>query len=296
MNKITVDTQQKVFLSGNHVENFGYLECAGENVDVDIVKDIILTGSHKGNVLYVIRNYADKDICSIIANSFNREMNKNGGNRPDDGFVLTDQIGATQFSRNGEQYTKEVNSLNQNVANLLAGVSHSEIERLFFNKILENIFLQDGIHFGPARFKSSYSCFATFRRWLDNGVMSLMPHEDKAQLKFADMDNFEIGSAETVTAYNVCLEAAKGGGELKIWNLSPDDKCRERLGVTDTGYPYPPEMLTNIEHLSVKMNVGDIYFMNACHLHGVSSVNQGHRLTAGRFIGKLSTQKVIYWT
>ncbi|WP_340617314.1 L-isoleucine 3(1)-dioxygenase [Xenorhabdus entomophaga] len=296
MSKITFDKHQKILLSGNQVDNFGYLECIDGSFDIDIVKNIILNGNYKGNVLYIIRNYADKNICSRIADSFDREVKKSGGNRPDDGFVLTNQIGATQFARSGEQYTEEVNSLNQEIMNLLSSVSHSEVDYLFFNKTLETIFIQDNIHFGPARFKSSYSCFATFRRWLDNGVMSLMPHEDKAQLKFADMDNFEIGAAETVTAYNVCLEAATGGGELQIWNLSPDDECRKRLGVTDTGYPYPPEMLTNIERLSVKLNVGDIYFMNACYLHGVSSVNQGHRLTAGRFIGKLSDQKVIYWT
>ncbi|MBD2786222.1 hypothetical protein ID858_15400 [Xenorhabdus sp. DI] len=294
MNKI--NAQQVINLSGSYVDNFGYLECTDKKFDINIVKDIILNGNHKGKISYIIRNYVDNDICSRVANYFNREVNKDGGNRPDDGFVLTNQIGATQFSRNGEQYTKEVNSLNHKVADLLESVNHSELENLFSNKILEKMFLQDGIHFGPARFKSSYSCFATFRRWLDNGVMSLMPHEDKAQLKFADMDNFEIGSAKTVTAYNVCLETAKDGGELKIWNLSPDDNCRNILGVTNTGYPYPPETLTNIEHLSIKLNVGDIYFMNACHLHGVSSVSQGHRLTAGRFIGKLSNQKVIYWT
>lgn len=36
--------------------------------------------------------------------------------------------------------------------------------------------------------------------------------------------------------------------------------------------------------------------MNACHLHGVSSVSQGSRLTAGRFIGRLNNSKVVYWT
>ncbi|CCW29011.1 L-isoleucine 3(1)-dioxygenase [Xenorhabdus nematophila] len=299
MNKIITNknhNNNNIFLSGKHVDNFGYLECTDGNLDVDIVKNIILNGNHKGKVLYVIRNYVDKQTCSNVASSFNNEVNKNGGNRPDDGFVLTNQIGATQFSRNGEEYTKDVNAINQKISDLLSHTTQPEIEKLFINNTLEKIFLQDGIHFGPARFKNSFSCFATFRRWLDNGVMSLMPHEDKAQLRFADIDSFEIGAAETVIAYNVCLEAAQGGGELKIWNLSPDDECREQLGVTNTGYPYPPELLSDIEHLSVKLNVGDIYFMNACHLHGVSSVNQGHRLTAGRFIGKLSDQKVIYWT
>ncbi|WP_147194067.1 L-isoleucine 3(1)-dioxygenase [Pantoea sp. CCBC3-3-1] len=283
-------------VTGSSKNNFGYIESTDGNINFSIVKNIILNGHHHGNVLYVIRNYAQSHVCKAVADNFNHVVTQDGGNRPDDGFVLTNQVGATQFSRNGEQYIREVNRVNQSVADLMAVADSDSTESLFLNSTLEAGFLERGIHFGPARFKNGYACFATFRRWLDNGVMSLMPHEDMAQVDFAREDDFEIAHTQTVTAYNICLEAAKGGGQLKIWNLIPDNECRARLGVTRTGYPYPPHLLENTESLAVQLNVGDLYFMNACHLHGVSSVSEGSRLTAGRFIGKLNDKKVVYWT
>jgi hypothetical protein len=126
--------------------------------------------------------------------------------------------------------------------------------------------------------------------------MALMPHEDYAQLHYAKEDGFEISVAQTVTSFNVCLEGGLEGGELVVWNFKPDDECREKLGVCRTGYPYPLEGLQGIEHLTLRLNQGDLYFINACHLHGVQTVSRGQRLTAGRFIGKLSDRKVVFWT
>ncbi|MBS4430276.1 hypothetical protein E2566_20105 [Pectobacterium punjabense] len=296
MNELLATEPKRKYLTGSSKSNFGYLESTDGEIDFSIVKNIILHGHHNGNVLYIIRNYAHEAVCKAIADTFNRVVVENGRNRPDDGFVLTNQVGATQFSRNGQQYIYEVNRVNQCVADLMAMTDEHGNESLFLNRTLEAEFLNHGIHFGPARFKNGYACFATFRRWLDNGVMSLMPHEDMAQVDFAREDGFEIANTQTVTAYNACLEGAKGGGQLKIWNLIPDDQCRKSLGVSRTGYPYPPHLLEGIESLSVQLNAGDLYFMNACHLHGVSSVSEGSRLTAGRFIGKLSDRKVVYWT
>jgi len=296
MSEIVIDAVQQPALTGESKSGFGYIESVNQEIDFEIVQNIILQGHHNGKVLYIARNYASEKVCQRVAENFNIEVSKGGGNRADDGFVLTNQVGATQFSRNGEQYIREVNRVNQSVADLMAVADIRETEELFLNHVLETQFLAQGMHFGPARFKNAYACFATFRRWLDNGVMSLMPHEDMAQIALAQADDFEIAGVQTVTAYNICLEAAQGGGMLKMWNLMPDDDCREALGVVNTGYPYPPHLLSGIESLSVQLNAGDVYFMNACHLHGVSSVSQGSRLTAGRFIGKLNDRKVVYWT
>ncbi|ECG0939336.1 hypothetical protein DOR57_05170 [Salmonella enterica subsp. salamae] len=296
MNTLSAVKSGEKQITGSSKTNFGYLESTNGEIDFSIVQNIICNGHHNGKVLYIIRNYADKNVCHAVADKFNHMVAENGGNRPDDGYVLTYQVGATQFSRNGEQYIREVNRVNQDVIGLMTVTDEQGIESLFLHSTLETGFLAQNVHFGPARFKNGYACFATFRRWLDNSAMSLMPHEDIAQVYFAREDDFEIACTQTVTAYNVCLEAAKEGGQLQIWNMIPDNESRERLGVSRTGYPYPPDLLGNIESLSVQLNVGDIYFMNACHLHGVSSISDGSRLTAGRFIGKLNDRKVVYWT
>ncbi|MBW7981941.1 L-isoleucine 3(1)-dioxygenase [Enterobacillus tribolii] len=290
-------TQTPVKLSGKIIEDFGYLESTSDDINFSAIRNLILHGHHHGNVVYIIRNHANPLVCRDIADQFYQKVSQmGGGNRGDDGFVLTNQIGATQFSRNGQQYIEEVNRTNHTVTELFASADGYATESLFMNRRLEREFLDENIHFGPARFKNGYACFATFRRWLDNGAMALMPHEDLAQLSFAAQDDFEIAAAQTVTAYNVCLDAAGEGGELRVWNFIPDGHCRAALGVTQTGYPYPPELLGDMESFSVRLNSGDVYFMNACHLHGVHSVSAGARLTAGRFIGKLDDRKVVYWT
>jgi hypothetical protein len=284
-------------LTGSSIEeNFGCLECTNDKPDFTIIKNIIMNGHHEGSAVYVVRNFVNSDWCKTVSESFNKEIKKNGSNREMDGFVLTNQIGATQFSRNGQQYMEEISKVGKPLLGLLNEVSHEAVEAMFLNQFLEENFMDYKVHFGPARFKNSYSSFATFRRWLDNGLMSLMPHEDLAQLEFAKEDGFEIKAAKSVTSFNVCLEASAAGGELMIWNFIPDDECREKLGVTKTGYPYQPDKLDGIESVAVRLNQGDVYFMNASHLHGVKSTLAGSRLTAGRFIGKISDTKVVFWT
>lgn len=253
-------------------------------------------GQHNGKVLYVVRGQAPIDGCNAIAQAFDHYIAHYGGNREGDAYVLTTQIGATQFSRGGTDYTAETLRLAGAVSALFQNVSQDTTDALFLTRFLENGFLDLGFHFGPARYKSGYANFATFRRWLDNGAMSLMPHEDKAQLAFARQDGFEIGSARRVIAFNVCIEATGSGGDLTVWNLEPDEACRQTFGVEQTGYPYPPQHLQGVESFSVRLNPGDVYFLNAGLLHGVQTVRQGQRLTAGRFIGQISDRKVVYWT
>ncbi|MFP1816176.1 hypothetical protein ACLEC2_10280 [Lonsdalea quercina] len=290
-------TEHKFNVSGNIISsNFGYLETTGENLDFEIIRSLILEGNYHGKILYVILNKVEKKWCELITTEFERYITEMGGNREGDTYVSTKQIGASQFSKNGATYTEEARKLAGGVSELLKDIPHHVVEDIFLNYFQENNFLDCGIHFGPARYKNGYSNFSTFRRWLDNGAMSLMPHEDKAQTAFAQEDSFEIENAKHVIAFNACVQAIGEGGELTVWNLEPDEACRYSFGVEKTGYPYPPQYLGNIETLSVRLNPGDIYFLNAGFLHGVQTVKNGQRLTAGRFISSISSRKVIYWT
>lgn len=63
-----------------------------------------------------------------------------------------------------------------------------------------------------------------------------------------------------------------------------------------TGYPYDLDDLSKVAKIEIKLNSGDVYFMNASHIHGVSSLIEGRRLTAGRFIGRTRKDKVVFWT
>lgn len=285
-------------LTGNKIKNnFSYYEETLGDINFEIVSNMILNGEHNGTVLYIIRNAFNKNIADKISSNFNKIIKvTRGGGRKDDGFVKVHQIGPSQFSRSTEDYIKNIIEQNSYLYQLMDGVTEKEIEELFLTRYLESGFANMNIHFGCAKFKNISSPLATFRRWLNNGDMSLMPHEDYAQLKIADNDNFEIANSLNVISFNACIESSENDGLLTIWNFIPDDNCRRHYNVVTTGYPYPLSDLDVFEKIEVEINKGDLFFMNASLIHGVSSVISGNRLTGGRFIGKLNDNKVIYWT
>lgn len=96
MNTLSAVKSGEKQITGSSKTNFGYLESTNGEIDFSIVKNIICNGHHNGKVLYIIRNYADKNVCHVVADKFNHMVAENGGNRPDDGYVLTYQVGATQ--------------------------------------------------------------------------------------------------------------------------------------------------------------------------------------------------------
>jgi len=285
-------------LSGSRIEEgFSYLETSPSEVDTEVIWDIITGGDHRGAVVYVIRDAFGPESAARVVKNFDRLTHEtDGGNRHDDGYVKTNQIGATQFSRSGGEYVREVIKNSPESLDLFDDVSHGEIEQLFYTELLEKMFAEKGVVFRGSRFKNIPGGFSTFRRWLDNGEMALLPHEDTAQLLAARRDGYEIAAARHVVSYNAAVQVADRGGELVVWNLRPDDQCRENLGLVGTGYPYPLGALQGVESTTIQLRERDVYFLNASFVHGVASVQEGQRLTAGRFIGQLSDNLVVYWT
>lgn len=297
MRNINILDTKKHNLSRKSIsKKFDYIESLNGDVDFSIIDDLIMKGEHEGNVLYVIRDCTSRDHTRILTENFNKVIQQRGSHRNNDGFVSVQQIGASQFAKNGQQFMQASNQAFSDMSDLFDSISHDVFETLFLESFLEQNFLKKGVHFGPSSHKHGHAGIATFRRWLDNGVMSLMPHEDKAQLVYASQDGFEISKAHTVIAHNLCVDATGFGGELTVWNIQPNDECRKHFGVLDTGYPYPPIFLRGVEKFEVKLNAGDMYFMNGCYIHGVKNVINGNRITAGRFMGFIGNNKVVYWT
>lgn len=284
-------------LTGKTIKNgFGLIESNNGKIDFSIIYDLITKGDHHGKIAYVIRDYVPKQWTNMLVNNFDLVLEKRGSHRINDGFVSVQQIGSSQFAKTGSLYMKETQASYNDIDQLFDDIPPHIVDELFLDKYLEKNLLNKNIHFGSSHFKSGHAPIATFRRWLDNGVMSLMPHEDKAQLAYAAKDNFEIHKASIVIAQNLCVESTGKGGELTVWNIQPDDQCRKNFGVLETGYPYPPNYLKNVEKIEINLNPGDMYFMNGCCIHGVKNVVNGKRLTAGRFIGSIPHNKVVYWT
>jgi hypothetical protein len=275
---------------------FHYTDVDVKKYDINDIADLIQYGYTKeGSILYVIRNAVDLDICDQITNRFHEIIIKTGSKRGNDGFVKVEQIGSSQFHKNGREYIQSTIDSHSDVYELFSDLDNESIQGIFLDDALEDFYRKNGIIYRASKHLTSAGNFATTRRWLNNGDMSLMPHEDSAQLMFAAEDGFEVHRGQNTIAANVCFCQDEVGSELVVWNLKPSLEFRKELGVEKTGYPYPLNLLKAYKKISVKLNAGDLYFLNASYIHGVESSSENFRISSGRFITK-TDQKVVYWT
>lgn len=275
-------------------EDFGTLELEG-NYDADPIARLIEEGGVDGVRLIVLRGFASEAVCRKLETRFNRIIAETGGNRGEDGLVRNQQIGATQFQRNGEDYVRETVRHLPHVIDLFSVLPAETVRNLFFDDALERAFLKRGKLYRQARHLGGQANFATTRKWLDNGAMTLHPHEDTAQIAQAAEDGFEIGGGRHTIAANLCIADDAEGSATVLWNHCPEETVRREMGLAKTGYPYPIDYAEQFEKVKVKIRRGDLYFMNASYLHGVENSPTNYRITAGRFITCVG-DKVLTWT
>lgn len=157
----------------------------------------------------------------------------------------------------------------------------------------------DGVTVRVASHEGRDASEFVMRSWSGEGQFSLEPHDDCAQLNDERQRGFEIQrvAAGPAVAFNLCLQTP-GAGELHYWNLEPDDAMRQRLGLQDTGYPYPLEVLEGIDKVVVPVRAGDLYFFNGKLIHAVAAQDKatGYRSTISGLMGFCDPQTVIYWS
>jgi len=263
-----------------------------DNICLSTLEDL-LNPSKKDILGYVVRNYIDHNSCSELCNSFTAIIEETGGSRQD-GFVPVHQIGSTQFMKTSIEYMDECIATKMYVDSLINNLENQSLKTDFLlEKTLKSHFAQKNIVFRPSQFNENSCNHFTARNWRNQTAgLTLLPHEDFSQLSVAEEDGFEIGSVKKVVACNLCI--TQPGGELILWNLEPDMDMKKRFNVEKTGYPYPIEILENIQKYTIELNAGDLFFINANCIHAVSSSH--YRITLGRFMGYSSTNEIVYWT
>lgn len=247
---------------------------------------------------YIVRNYLDDEELLKIKNHFLEILSRtNGGNRSKD-FVPVFQVGATQFKKTTPEYIQECKLTKDNIQELLMAIDNDAIrEDFLLEKTMPLDFNKQGIKFRPSQFLNDFVNKFTIRQWKNSNTehLSLLPHEDLSQLNLAQRDDYEIGKVGRVIASNLCVSNGTGG-DLIIWNYEPDFELKVSLGVENSGYPYPLSLLREKEFVELKINAGDLYFINANLIHAVKEVAGSERISAGRFMGKVSENLMVYWT
>ncbi len=275
---------------------FRYLESGIRDFDVDIVLGMLRDGHYDGSVAYVIRNAIPAHTCQAVYSNFKSIIAEKGTQREHGDGVNANQVGSTQFLKSGQEYAESTARAQPLTLSLFDNLSADQASQFMLDNHLLAGFLKHGLHFGPARFKSTYANHCTIRAWLDNGEMSLHPHEDISQVETARADGFEIHTVEYNTmSFNVCVAHSGPGGETKVWDLRPSPDVRSSLGLYETGYPYPLEFVEDLPSLTLVLNPGDCYFLSSSFLHGVQPT-AGERVTAGRFMGLSNDNRVMFWT
>ncbi len=135
--------------------------------------------------------------------------------------------------------------------------------------------------------------------WNNLGTFLLEPHDDLAQVKDPIQADFEIQQTVRVMAVNIYAAVTEGSGQLRIWNVEPDDETRAELGLSGVGFPYPAEPLEEYPSVTLAVEAGDLCLINGNLVHAVllgNATSPKSRLLLTCFMGMNLSNELIWWT
>jgi hypothetical protein len=241
----------------------------------------------------MFRQAIDPEVCRRVARNFWRHRMLRRRHDTVPAYVL----GTFHYRRPLGEYLDEAAAYRDAIHEVFDGCDNL-FEHVMSRSIASTL-AGDGVEMRVAAHEGRMASEFVVRSWSGPGQFSLEPHEDGAQLTCALQRGFEIQrvAPSPVVAINMCLENP-GAGELHYWNIEPDAEGRARLGLQETGYPYPLELLNGIDKLVVPIQAGDLYFFNGKHIHAVGAQQSatGYRSTLSALMGFTEPQTVIYWS
>ena len=267
------------------VESFQFLSPTEFNPH-DVIR--VLRGEAAGCLFH---GAIDQDVCARVARNFRDHPRLRARNDDVPAYFL----GTYHYRKPLALYLEEAAAFRDTMHDVFDGCEN------VFQRVMSAVtsaLAADGVTLRVAQHEGAAGSEFVMRSWSGAGQFSLAPHDDAAQLSHPLQRGFEIQSvAGPLVAFNMCLETP-GAGELHYWNIVPDEATRVRLGLQETGYPYPLDVLEGIDRLIVPIQAGDIYFFNGKNVHAVGPQRNasGYRSTISGLMGVLDKQTVIYWS
>ncbi|HYV12077.1 MAG TPA: hypothetical protein VE980_14345 [Pyrinomonadaceae bacterium] len=258
-------------------------------VDVPTVLQVL-----SGNLAaYHVHGFVSPDACRrIVSNFWGSSARVPRYGEGADG-VEAYLIGASHYGKPTLTYLHEALACRDDVESVYAGTINPIAA--FRNAIASKTNLSvraaslDGLPAGDS--KAVY--------WNNSGAFLLQPHEDLAQVRDPVQADFEIQEVNRVMALNVYASVQKGSGQLRVWNVEPDDETRDDLGLSGVGYPYPAELVEEYPSLTLAVETGDLCVINGNLVHAVVRGNTTvpkSRLLLTCFMGLNFSNEFIWWT
>ncbi|GHJ11324.1 hypothetical protein TPA0907_56910 [Micromonospora humidisoli] len=260
-------------------------------VDVDAVFAVL----HGELAAYRVSGFVDPADCRRISDNFAASPMRTPRYGQGEDGVEGYFVGASHIEKTTESYLDEVERFAHAVTMLWEGTRDALGD---FLAVLRGhqppVPIRPAAHGGRAAGSAKAVC------WTGTGEFLLLPHDDLAQLSDPLQAGFEIQTVRRVMAINFYPYVPAGTGQLKLWNLEPDDESRRRLGLAHSGYPYPPELLREVPSLDVTTGTGDLCVINGNLVHAVlggrAAPDAGRRLLLACFSGLNADNEMIWWT
>lgn len=256
-------------------------------VDLSTVFEVL-----NGNLAaYLVRGFVPLDVCRRVETNFWASTERVPRYGEGEDGVEAYLIGASHYGKPTRTYLNEVLACKAAVESLYTGTINpvAAFRNILASSITVRAAGRDDLSAGD--------CKAIY--WNNVGPFLLEPHDDLAQVKDPIQADFEIQQVDRVMAVNIYAAVPERSGQLRVWNVEPDDETRAELGLTNVGFPYPAELLAEYPSLTIAVETGDLCIANGNLVHAVlrgNSATPRNRLLLTCFMGRNLNNDLIWWT
>lgn len=252
----------------------------------------VLDVLHGRLAAYRIRGFVPPGVCRRIVENFWASPQRVPRYGEGEDGVEAYLVGASHYGKPTLTYLEEARACADAVEGLYAGTFNPAA---VFREALASL----GLKGRPAMSRGLAAGDSKAVYWNNVGTFLLEPHDDLAQARDPIQSDFEIQEGERVMALNIYAEVPPNSGQLQIWNVQPDDRTREDLGVSHVGFPYPAEPLAGYPSLLIPVETGDLCVINGNLVHAVlrgDAATPKRRLLITCFMTLNRGGELIWWT